>query len=61
MLHGFVSQEIDSEVKCNFTFVNIPHRIYIYTGILIHFMIMPKLIINTYVSLAFEIKKCKFI
>ena len=44
MLHGFVSQEIDSEVKCNFTFdLSTFHTvyIYIYTGILILFMIMP--------------------
>ena len=31
MLHGFVSQEIDSEVKCNFTFdLSTFHTVYIY-------------------------------
>ena len=30
MLQDFVSPVIDNEFKCNFTFVDIPHLIYIY-------------------------------
>jgi hypothetical protein len=38
-------------VKCNFIFVSMPH-----VSVLILFMIMPQLIINTYVSLLCELK-----
>jgi hypothetical protein len=57
MLQDFVSPVIDKQFKCNFIFVNMQHRTHISVII---FMIMPQLIINTYVSLMYEHKKnCK--
>ena len=55
MLQDFISPVIDNWFKCNFIFVNMPHRIYI--SVLLLFMIMPQLIINTYVTLMYELKK----
>ena len=46
-------QLIDNYFKCNFIFVNMPHRIHKCTDTVYDYAI----IINTYVSLMYELKK----
>ena len=53
MLQDFISPVTDNLFKCNFIFVNMPHCIHKCTNTLYDYDI----IINTYVSLMYELKK----
>jgi len=52
MLQDFISPMIDNQFKCNFIFVNMPHRIRKCINTLYDYVI----IINTYVTLMYELK-----